>query len=56
MSTLGAFVELAAIVDTRLRPQAQAEIAGRVQGIQTADQAGEYLMDVATRLEAAGVE
>jgi phospholipase C len=54
-STLGAFVELAAIVDGRLQPEARAQIAGRVQAIQTVSQATAYLMDVATRLAAAGV-
>jgi phospholipase C len=55
-STLGAFVELAAIVDARLRPDAQTQIADRVLAIETEEQAAAYLMDVATRLRAAGVE
>jgi phospholipase C len=54
-STMGAFVELAAIVDGRLRPDAQTQIADGVQAIQTVDQATAYLLDVATRLRAAGV-
>ena len=48
-------MELAAIVDGRLQPEAHTQIAGRVQAIQTVSQATAYLMDVATRLAAAGV-
>jgi phospholipase C len=55
-STLGAFVELAAILDGRLRPETAPQIADRVQTITTVDDAREYLVEVAARLRAAGVQ
>jgi hypothetical protein len=53
---LGAFVELAAILDGRLRPETAPQIADRVQTITTVDDAREYLVEVAARLRAAGVQ
>jgi phospholipase C len=54
-STLGSFVELAAIVDIRLRPDARAQIESHARAIQTVERARGYLVEVATRLRAHGI-
>ena len=50
-----AFVELAAIQDARLQPHWRAEIAERMSAVDTMGEARDYLVDVATRLQAAGI-
>jgi phospholipase C len=49
------FVELAAIQHARLEPHARSRIADRVQAITTKGEACEYLVEVAAKLEAAGL-
>jgi phospholipase C len=54
-STLQAFVELAAIQDCRLRPEARDRIVLRARAIHTVGQAREYVVEVGARLEAIGL-
>jgi phospholipase C len=52
---LRAFVQLAATLDARLRPEQLPRLADRVHAVQTVRHARDYLMEVAARLRAAGL-
>jgi phospholipase C len=50
-----AFVEIAAIQDARLQPERRGQIAERMRAVATMSDARDYLVEVATRLRAAGL-
>jgi len=54
-SALRGFIQLAAILDARVRPDRRVGIADRTRAVQTQGEAREYLVEVATRLRAVGL-